>query len=272
MRKENPENIQSDKLQSVRPRGFLRESSVMDTSDKFSDLSLQKLTSGNIRKFAGEILNIEETRIKRHRQQEFLLNLMPEIFHDVRSPFISIIGFAGIFKQRTHSDKEIGEYSGEIIEESHSALKRLEALEHFFRLFLELDSKKLEKLDLIETLEWIFTLLHVKISRKKLKIVKKIDKNLKNSGFLTYVGNVKLLIFELLCRMIVEAGNKTTLVLKAVGGDDHISVSILAEPAETVEEIKLSPDFRPAFELDSVVTKIVPGQGFLSVIKREIPQ
>lgn len=269
MRKEDPDNTQHENGKISKSGRFLKESSVMDISGGFSDISLKELASGIDKNLTEELRKKEEIQKKHRMQQEFLLNLMPEIFHDVRSPFISIIGFAGIFKQKTHSDKEISEYSGEILEESHSALKRLEALEYLFRLFMEVDNRKLEKLDILETIEWIFTLLHVKISRKKLKIVKKIDRSLKDREFLTYACNAKLLLFELLCRLIVETKNKTTLTLKAVGGDDHITVSIMTESMENKMESNIATDFHPAFEVDTVITKAIPGQGFLSVIRQE---
>ena len=272
MREEYPDKTQNKNRNIAGTGRFLKESSTMDTSEKFSDISLQELASGINKNLTTELLKMEETQKKQKKQKEFLLNLMPEIFHDVRSPFISIIGFAGIFKQKTHSDKEISEYSEEILEESHSALKRLEALEAFFRLFMEANEEKLEKFDILETIEWIFTLLQVKISRKKLKILKRIDKNLKNRDFLTYAGNVRLLLFELLCRLIVEAGNKTTLTFKAVGKDDHIVVSMLTESGENSVAPTAPAVFHPAFEVDTVITKVIPGQGFLSVIRQETPK
>ncbi len=269
MTEENQNNVQNREVGISRSGKFLKESSVLDLRGGISKISLKQLTSGIDGKLSSELYKREKIQQRHAKQQEFLLSLIPEIFHDVRSPFISIIGFAGIFKQKTHSDKEISEYSEEILEESHSALKRLQALEYFFKLFLEVDAKKLEKLDIFETIEWAFTLLHVKISRKKLKIVKKIDKNLKSIEFLTYAGNVKMLLFELLCRLIVDSGNKSTLNLEVVGENDKITVSMLVDSCENNAKIEIPANFLPAFESNAVLTEVVQGQGYISVIRQE---
>lgn len=272
MNKDNSDNTKFENNKVKRTGRFIRESSIMDVSGKFSDISLQKSAFRIGKSIADKLFIKEHAEQKQRSKQEFLLNLMPEIFHDVRSPFISIIGFAGIFKQKAHSENEIAEYSKEIIEESYSALKRLEALEHLFSLFLDMESRKLEKLDIFEIIEWIFTLLHVKISRKKLKIVKKIDKNLKICEFMTYAGNLKLLLFELFCRLIVETGNKSTIILQGVWEDNQIVLSMIAGTDENMIEenrIKIPSNFQPAFEMEGVITKVLPGQGFMSIIRQE---
>ena len=251
-----------DKSRSVYPRksrGFLREASRIDSSSTGKIDPVLSILKNQIKNEHQKMKNKIE---QYERQREFLNKLMPELFHDIRSPFISIIGFAEIFKIKNQSSQQVEEYSGEILDESKSALKRVDGLEDFFTAFLNADRKTIENVNFSIIISWITSVLDRKIDRKKLKVVKKFDKNVRSETFPLYADSIRILLFELLCRLVIDAGNKETLLIEGLKQEDKVVITMKISPAENVDKKGNAVEFIPAFFVDGTATQRIPGPGF----------
>lgn len=223
-----------------RPLGFLREKSQVDEGKKFHhSLTGLFLDSGKLELFK----KIDEDKnifSPPENRDDFARELLGELFHDVRSPIISVIGFMQVFRNGLEPAM-LGEFSSEALEESENALHRVGTLEEFVLAFLALDHCKPTERMLPDLLDWSLSLLNSKIYRKKVQIEKDYDTRFKNEVFLLKPPGVKLLLVELFLSILKEKARKREKIILQGTADDHGATVIIRIDREGTLQVKAIP-------------------------------
>jgi len=218
--------------------GYLAEQSQVENIGKFPIVPHHYSVLSDAGKDEIKFATLWNRVEKIEKQRDFILEILPELFHDVRSPFISIIGFSEILRQGRQSVSQIKEFSMDILEEGKSAMKRIDGLEELFSNYLNISHRKVERCNIPEIIDWILAVFDMKISRKKLRINMDFDKQLISENYLMDSIGLKFIFFELLHLIICEAGNKYKIALEGKKDKNHILIAINMDPPGRISGIK----------------------------------
>jgi len=245
---------------------YLAESSKVDTTRYFSGLDFLLREKDIESEYANKMSKLKERIEQFEEQRSFVLNVLPELIHDIRSPLISIVGFGEVFGNNTIDMDIMNEFSKCVREDGKLAVKRLEGLEELIRSFLKAPNHNLKDCRISEMIEWILAVFDMKIKRRSLDIVREFDEELMEKKFSLESRNTKILLFEVFYNIIKCARNRDTLIIEGrKEGNDLILTFKLSPPRKTDEKDTIRK-LLPGFMVRKVKTRILTDPGYQLII------
>lgn len=245
---------------------YLAETSRIDQSSYFTGFDFLLKTGVSGSEFAEKLSDLKERIEQFEEQRSFVLKVLPELIHDIRSPLVSMVGFGEVFGNKAGDTDLAKEFSGCVREDGKLAIKRLEGLEELIQSFLKAENHTLKDCSISEMVEWVIAVFGMKIRRKCLEVIREFDEELLEKKFSLDSRSTKILLFEIFHNIIKFARNRDKLVIKGKKtGNDIILTVKLSSPRKTDEKESIKK-LLPGFMVNKVKTRILSDPGYQVII------
>ncbi|MCD4783474.1 MAG: hypothetical protein K8T10_06550 [Candidatus Eremiobacteraeota bacterium] len=264
----SPENSKKfDKKSPARSKpNYMAEASRVDSTNYFKGFDFLSRIGESGFEFAERLSNLKERIEQFEEQRGFVLKVLPDLIHDIRSPLVSMVGFSEAFGNNSSEMDLTKEFSESVGEDGKIALKRLEGLEELIQSFLESRNHNLKDCSISKMVGWIIDVFDIKFQRKSLVLVKEFDEELLEKKFPLDSRNVKIILFEIFHNIIKCARNKDTMIVEGKKSGDNVILTFKLSPPRKPDEKETIKKLLPGCRVGKIKTRILSDPGYQLIL------
>lgn len=146
-------------------------------------------------------------------QCAFIKSLLPELFHDLRSPLSSVMSFFYIIDNIKETD-DFKSFTQEALDEERKTLKRIDALEELFSsLFCSHWENHPSKV-FSEIIQWLFVVFDSKIKRNRVSVKTTGIIELPSDKIILNAGALRIILLELFYKILSKPASYSKILIE----------------------------------------------------------